>query len=177
MVKREGRGEKSFAPTKPSPCEKGRGFFVVVGFACDFNKFLGDFMISVQTIENAIQQLPEPDLAELQRWFSEFYGSIWDKQIERDAIAGKLASLKPNFSGWIELLFGGFLYGVTAIGWFFLMREFKLVTLSVFHALGVIGFTCLLGVFVFKEKLYFREMAGIALGCCSIILLMRFNEE
>ncbi|MDD5229400.1 MAG: hypothetical protein PHN45_07600 [Methylococcales bacterium] len=89
----------------------------------------------------------------------------------------KLASLKPNFSGWIELLFGGFLYGVTAIGWFFLMREFKLVTLSVFHALGVIGFTCLLGVFVFKEKLYFREMVGVALGCCSIILLMRFNEE
>ncbi|MEI6746125.1 MAG: hypothetical protein WCL34_09200 [Methylococcaceae bacterium] len=50
-------------------------------------------MISVQTIENAIQQLPEPDLAELQRWFSEFYGSIWDKQIERDATAGKLDAL------------------------------------------------------------------------------------
>ncbi|MDD5753923.1 MAG: hypothetical protein PHN45_04120 [Methylococcales bacterium] len=50
-------------------------------------------MISVQTIENAIQQLPEPDLAELQRWFSEFYGSIWDKQIERDALAGKLDAL------------------------------------------------------------------------------------
>jgi len=50
-------------------------------------------MISVQTIENAIQQLPEPDLEELQRWFSEFYGNIWDKQIERDAITGKLDAL------------------------------------------------------------------------------------
>lgn len=47
-------------------------------------------MLSVQVIENAIQQLPEPDLAELQRWFSEFYGNIWDKKIERDAEAGKL---------------------------------------------------------------------------------------
>ena len=50
-------------------------------------------MISVQTIENAIQQLPEPDLAELQRWFSEFYGDIWDRQIECDATAGKLDAL------------------------------------------------------------------------------------
>ncbi len=47
-------------------------------------------MISVQVIENAIQQLPEPDLAELQRWFSEFYGNILDKKIERDADDGKL---------------------------------------------------------------------------------------
>jgi hypothetical protein len=50
-------------------------------------------MLSVQTIENAIQQLPEPDLAELQRWFSDFYGNIWDKQIEQDAQAGKLDAL------------------------------------------------------------------------------------
>lgn len=50
-------------------------------------------MISVQTIEDAIQQLPEPDLAELQRWFSEFYGNIWDKKIERDAEDGKLDAL------------------------------------------------------------------------------------
>ena len=50
-------------------------------------------MISVQVIEDAIQQLPEPDLAELQRWFSEFYGNIWDKKIERDADDGKLDAL------------------------------------------------------------------------------------
>ena len=50
-------------------------------------------MISVQVIENAIQQLPEPDLAELQRWFSEFYGNILDKKIERDADDGKLDAL------------------------------------------------------------------------------------
>jgi hypothetical protein len=50
-------------------------------------------MISVQAIEDAIQQLPETDLAELQRWFSEFYGNIWDKKIERDADDRKLNAL------------------------------------------------------------------------------------
>ncbi len=50
-------------------------------------------MLSIEVIEDAIQQLPEPELAELQRWFSEFYSNIWDKQIERDAQAGKLDTL------------------------------------------------------------------------------------
>ncbi len=50
-------------------------------------------MLSVQTIEDAIQKLPEPDLAELQRWFSEFYGNIWNNKIEHDAQSGKLDDL------------------------------------------------------------------------------------
>ena len=87
----------------------------------------------------------------------------------------KSASLKPNLSGWFELLIGGTIYGITAIGWFFLMREFKLSTLSVFHGLGVIGLTCLLSIIVFKEKLIMQEIAGIILGCASIVLLIKFN--
>lgn len=50
-------------------------------------------MLSVQSIEAAIQQLPEPDLAEFRRWFAQFNESIWDKQIEQDAQAGKLDGL------------------------------------------------------------------------------------
>jgi hypothetical protein len=50
-------------------------------------------MISVQAIEEAIQQLPEPDLIELSRWFYEFNEARWDKQIERDADAGKFDML------------------------------------------------------------------------------------
>jgi len=89
----------------------------------------------------------------------------------------KNASLKVNLSGWPELLLGGLLYGLTAIGWFFLMREFKLLTISMFHGFGVIALTCLLGLIVFNEKLRIQEVLGIALGCCSIFLLMRFNES
>lgn len=50
-------------------------------------------MLSVQSIEEAIQQLPEPDLTEFRRWFAQFNDVIWDKQIENDAQAGKLDHL------------------------------------------------------------------------------------
>jgi hypothetical protein len=50
-------------------------------------------MLSIQTIEQAIQQLPAHELAEFRRWFSQFDESIWDSQIEADAAAGKLDAL------------------------------------------------------------------------------------
>jgi len=50
-------------------------------------------MLSVQTIEEAIQQLPKSDLAKFGDWFLEFDAHAWDKQIEGDANAGKLDSL------------------------------------------------------------------------------------
>ncbi|MDD5272498.1 MAG: hypothetical protein PHU14_07255 [Methylovulum sp.] len=50
-------------------------------------------MLSVQAIEEAIQQLPEPDLIRLRDWFAQFDESLWDKQIEQDAHAGKLDNL------------------------------------------------------------------------------------
>jgi hypothetical protein len=50
-------------------------------------------------------QIPEPDLAKLQHWFSEFYGNIWDKKIERDAKAGKLDALAAEaYSGLVSEL-------------------------------------------------------------------------
>lgn len=50
-------------------------------------------MLSIQTIEQAIQQLPAHELAEFRRWFAQFDESIWDAQIEADAAAGKLDAL------------------------------------------------------------------------------------
>ncbi len=50
-------------------------------------------MLTVQAIEQAIQQLPEAELCELRRWFTEFTEDLWDKQIENDANAGKLDAL------------------------------------------------------------------------------------
>ena len=50
-------------------------------------------MLSVETIENAIQSLPPADLAEFRRWFSAFDNAVWDAQIESDAAAGKLDCL------------------------------------------------------------------------------------
>ncbi len=50
-------------------------------------------MQSIQAIEQAIQQLPEAELCELRRWFTEYTEDLWDKQIENDANAGKLDTL------------------------------------------------------------------------------------
>jgi hypothetical protein len=50
-------------------------------------------MQTIEAIEQAIQQLPEAELRELRRWFTEFTDDMWDKQIENDANAGKLDAL------------------------------------------------------------------------------------
>lgn len=48
---------------------------------------------NIQSIEQAIQQLPPHDLAEFRRWFVQFDEAAWDSQIEADAGAGKLDAL------------------------------------------------------------------------------------
>ena len=50
-------------------------------------------MTTIQAIEQAIQQLPAQELAELRRWFTKFDEAVWDAQIEADAAAGKLDAL------------------------------------------------------------------------------------
>lgn len=50
-------------------------------------------MMSIQSIEQAVQQLPAHELAEFRRWFIQFDDAIWDAQIEADADAGKFDAL------------------------------------------------------------------------------------
>ncbi len=50
-------------------------------------------MVSIKSIEQAVEALPPSDLAEFRRWFAEFDAAAWDKEIEQDAAAGKLDSL------------------------------------------------------------------------------------
>ena len=50
-------------------------------------------MGNVKSIENAVESLPPMELAEFRRWFVEFDGNAWDKQIEQDAGDGKLDQL------------------------------------------------------------------------------------
>ena len=47
-------------------------------------------MTNVQSIEQAITQLPMQDLAEFRSWFSKFDAHAWDTQLESDATSGKL---------------------------------------------------------------------------------------
>ena len=50
-------------------------------------------MVSIKSIEQAVEALPPSDLAEFRLWFAEFDAAAWDKQIEQDAAAGKLDAL------------------------------------------------------------------------------------
>jgi hypothetical protein len=49
--------------------------------------------MSVQEIEAAITQLPNPELSQLAAWFEEYQADLWDQQIEKDALSGRFDAL------------------------------------------------------------------------------------
>jgi len=90
-----------------------------------------------------------------------------------DAII-KHASLQNGFSGWQLLILGSILYGATAFGWFFVMRNMKLSTLGGLYAISVVVSLALVSVFYFKEAISPIEIFGIALAIVSLVILSRF---
>ena len=50
-------------------------------------------MGDVKSIEKAVEALPAAELAEFRHWFAEFDAAAWDRQIEHDAVSGKLDAL------------------------------------------------------------------------------------
>jgi hypothetical protein len=46
--------------------------------------------MSIQEIENAVAKLSSQELSVFSQWFEEFVADQWDRQIERDAKAGRL---------------------------------------------------------------------------------------
>ena len=49
--------------------------------------------MSLQELERAVQTLPTEDFQQFATWFDEWRAEQWDRQIERDAQAGKLDRL------------------------------------------------------------------------------------
>ena len=49
--------------------------------------------MSVQELETAVTQLPKEELARFSQWFEEYLADEWDRQIEADALAGRLDHL------------------------------------------------------------------------------------
>jgi hypothetical protein len=49
--------------------------------------------MSVQELEKAVARLPSPELAQFTAWFEEYQADLWDKQIEADAVSGRLDAL------------------------------------------------------------------------------------
>jgi drug/metabolite transporter (DMT)-like permease len=86
----------------------------------------------------------------------------------------KLASDQPSplRSKWFYLGFA--VYASTALGWVYVMRSLKLATIGVVYSVSMILLLAAMGVFVFKEPIGGREVAGLALAVASLVLLMRF---
>ncbi len=88
----------------------------------------------------------------------------------------KKASMEQQWEGWKLLALGSLLYGVSAIGFFLLMRMFKVFTVGMLHSFAVIFLSIFLSLVVFKEKINAREILGLILGIASVCLLVRFQE-
>jgi hypothetical protein len=50
-------------------------------------------MTKVQKLENEIQQLNPDELATFRDWFRKYDADEWDKEVERDILAGRLDRL------------------------------------------------------------------------------------
>jgi len=86
----------------------------------------------------------------------------------------KNASLRPGFGGWPSLVIGCLLYGLTGLGWFFLMRRAELSTLGVLYSVATIIGLTLLGAFLFKERINPMEIVGIILAIVSVVIMYKF---
>ncbi len=50
-------------------------------------------MSKVEALEEEVRKLSTEDLATFRQWFQAFDAEAWDRQIEADALAGKLDAL------------------------------------------------------------------------------------
>ena len=50
-------------------------------------------MTTIEAIETEITKLSTPELTKLREWFMNFDSDVWDAQIEKDAVSGKLDAL------------------------------------------------------------------------------------
>ena len=87
----------------------------------------------------------------------------------------KKGSLMPHFTGFKSLLLGAFIYGITAIGWFFMMRETKLSTIGTIYSITTVVLLTLVGIFYFKERISIMEIIGIGLAIISFVILSKFS--
>ena len=50
-------------------------------------------MTTVAEITGAVKRLPKKDLVRFRKWFAEYDAQVWDRQLEADVTAGRLATL------------------------------------------------------------------------------------
>ncbi len=66
-------------------------------------------------------------------------------------------------------------YALSAFGWVYVLRWFKLSTIGAIYSIVLIGMLAIIGVTAFSEKITTTEIIGLILACVSIIILTRFS--
>ena len=86
----------------------------------------------------------------------------------------KRAGEGATYISWSWFIPGFVVYALTAFGWFYILKEMKLVDLGVAYALSNVVLLVIVGVVVFGERLNMYEIIGFAMAVTSIVLLARF---
>ncbi len=77
----------------------------------------------------------------------------------------------PPWSGLVAM--GCLLYGVSALFWFYAMKHVTLAQAGVAYSMLTLLALCLIGSIWFDERLYAREVAGIACALAAMLLMVR----
>ena len=83
----------------------------------------------------------------------------------------KLASTRSDGLISFHLLLGGLFYGVSVVGWYYLMKTHSLAVIGGLYSAATILILAALGFFVFKEAIGLREGIGISLAFVSVVIL------
>ncbi|WP_083194833.1 hypothetical protein [Pararhodobacter sp. CCB-MM2] len=83
----------------------------------------------------------------------------------------KLASNHASGLKAPAFFIGALLYGIPAIGWFFLMRTHSLAEIGVFYSAATLILLAGLGFFVFREPLGWREILGLVLALAAVLVM------
>jgi multidrug transporter EmrE-like cation transporter len=83
----------------------------------------------------------------------------------------KVASGDQSGLTSVRFVVGMLLYGLPAIGWFFLMRSHSLAALGVMYSVTTLLLMAALGTLVFKEAFGLRKAAGITLAIAAVVVM------
>ena len=83
----------------------------------------------------------------------------------------KLATNKETgiYSTWFVI--GALLYGIPAVGWFFLMKSHSLAMIGVMYSASTLVLLTMMGFFVFKEAMGWREVIGLTLAITAVVVM------
>ena len=68
-------------------------------------------------------------------------------------------------------LLGALMYGLPAVGWYYLMQAHSLAAIGVFYSAVTLLLLAGMGTLVFKESFGLREMVGLSLALASVVVM------